>query len=61
MDKKQLKEFIDAMGAMAEMTLIFYRTVIQTGGTSEEATRLTQALIAATLFSGGKKDTSSDQ
>ena len=50
MDKNQLKEFMNAIGAVAETTLIFYRSIIKAGGTQEEATRLTQALIAATIF-----------
>ncbi len=57
MDKNQLKEFMNAIGMIGETTLIFYRSIIEAGGTQEEAMRLTQALIAATLFGGGKKDT----
>lgn len=55
MDKNQLKEFMNAIGAVAETTLIFYRSIIKAGGTQEEATRLTQALISATIF-GSKTD-----
>lgn len=55
MDKNQLKEFMNAIGAVAETTLIFYRSIINAGGTQEEATRLTQALISATIF-GSKTD-----
>lgn len=40
---------------VAETTLIFYRSIIKAGGTQEEATRLTQALISATIF-GSKTD-----
>ena len=50
MDKNQLKEFMNAIGAVAETTLIFYRSIIKAGGTQEEATRLTQTLISATIF-----------
>ena len=50
MDKNQLKEFMNAIGAGAETILIFYRSIVKAGGTQEEATRLTQALIAATIF-----------
>lgn len=50
MDKNQLKEFMNAIGAVAETTLIFYRSIIKAGGTQEEAMRLTQALISATIF-----------
>lgn len=54
MNKEQLKEFINALGTIAEMTLIFYRDVIKAGGTQEEAMRVTQAFISASIF-GGKK------
>lgn len=54
MDKNQLKEFMNAIGMIGETALIFYRSVIEAGGSQEEAMRLTQALIAATLFGGGK-------
>lgn len=47
MDKNQLKEFMNAIGAVAETTLIFYRSIIKAGGT--------QALISATIF-GTKTD-----
>lgn len=57
MDKNQLKEFMNAIGMIGETALIFYRSVVEAGGSQEEAMRLTQALIAATLFGGGKKDT----
>lgn len=57
MDKNQLKEFMNAIGMIGETALIFYRSVVEAGGSQEEAMRLTQALISATLFGGGKKDT----
>lgn len=50
MDKNKLKEFMNAIGTVAETTLIFYRSIIEAGGTQEEAMRLTQAFIAATIF-----------
>lgn len=58
MDKKQLKEFMNAIGAIAETTLIFYRSVIDAGGSQEEAMRLTQALIAGLMFGnkGGQEN-----
>lgn len=54
MDKKQLKEFMTAIGTIAETALVFYRSTLEAGGTQDEAMRLTQALIAAAIFSGGK-------
>lgn len=40
------------------MTKIFYRNVIEAGGTQEEAMRLTQVFIAASILNGnnGKKE-----
>ena len=55
--EQDLKRFIDAIGAMAEMTLVFYRNTLTAGATVEEASHLAQAFIAATLFgNNGKKD-----
>ena len=50
MDENKLREFMNAIGIVAETSLIFYRNVTKAGGTQEEAMRLTQALIAATIF-----------
>lgn len=58
MDEKQLKEFINAIGTVAEITLIFYRDVLKAGGTREEALQLAQAFIAASIYgrNGEKKE-----
>ena len=50
MDKTQLQEFINALGMIAETALVFYRSVLAAKATPEEAIRLTQAFIAATLY-----------
>lgn len=67
MDKRQhsyegtpFKEFMTAIGTIAETALVFYRSALEAGGTQEEAMRLTQALISAALFSGGKKENPND-
>lgn len=52
MDKKKFKEFMEALGTIAETSLIFYRNVLNAGGTQEEAMRLTQAFFAGVLFGG---------
>lgn len=52
MDEKQLKEFFTAIGTLAEMSLLFYRSTIAAKATPEEAMRITQAFIAATLNRG---------
>ena len=50
MDQKQLKEFVNAVGTLAETALLFYRSTIAAQATPEEAMRLTQAFIAASLY-----------
>lgn len=56
MNEKQLKEFFTAIGALAEMALLFYRSSIAAKATPEEAFRITQAFIAAALSGGGKSE-----
>ncbi|MCG4705062.1 hypothetical protein NE547_07220 [Flavonifractor sp. DFI.6.63] len=58
MDKTQLQEFINALGMIAETALVFYRSVLAAKATPEEAIRLTQAFIAATLYGNNKNDNS---
>ena len=50
MDKKQLQEFISAIGSIAETALLFYRSTLAAKATPEEAMRLTQAFIAAIFY-----------
>ena len=49
MDKKknaeQVEQAIQAVGAMAEMGLTFYRAAVGVGADAAEATRLTQAYL----------------
>lgn len=47
MNKKQLQEFISAIGSIAKTALLFYRSTLAAKATPEEAMRLTQAFIAA--------------
>ena len=46
-----LKELLNAIGVLAETSLLFYRDVIQAGASEEEAKFLTQALIRASMTS----------
>lgn len=55
MDERQLKEFFTAIGTLAEMSLLFYRSSVAAKATPEEAMRITQAFIAVAL-NGGKSD-----
>ena len=45
-----VKELVNALGAVAEMSLVFYRDVLNAGATPDEAFKLTQAFIAANIF-----------
>lgn len=46
-----LKKLLNAIGVLAETSLLFYRAVIQAGASEEEAKFLTQALIRASMTS----------
>ena len=54
-NEQDVKKLIDALGAIAEMSLIFYRNVVASGATSDEAFKLTQAFIAANIFSNASR------
>lgn len=49
MDKKQIQNLIEGTGALAEMTVLFYRAALNTGATVQEAQMLTQ-LFLGSLF-----------
>lgn len=53
--KDQVEMLKGAIGATAEMELLFYRATIQVGATMEEALKLTQAYLAA-MIHGNNKD-----
>ena len=56
MDPKERVEALkSALGATAEMSLLFFRATIQVGATMEEALKLTQAYLAA-MIHGNNKD-----
>lgn len=56
MDQKERVEALkSAIGATAEMSLLFYRATIAAGATMEEALKLTQAYLAA-MIHGNNKD-----
>jgi len=54
MDK--LREMINALGALAEMALVFYRSAIQAQATPDEAKTLTIAYMEALMRTGQKQD-----
>lgn len=43
MEKDKIDEVRQSVGAMAEMSLIFFRAAVGSGASMEEALRLTQA------------------
>lgn len=53
--KEQVEMLKGAIGATAEMALIFYRATIASGATMEEALKITQAYLAA-MIHGNNKD-----
>ncbi len=65
MDKKksaeQVEQAIQAVGAMAEMGLTFYRAAVGVGADVAEATGLTQANFAAMLFGNQQKPPESEE
>lgn len=57
---EQMKELVNAIGVIAETSLLYYRTIVGAGATPEEAVRLTQAYIAALMFGGTGQKKSDD-
>lgn len=47
-------ELMDAIGALAEMSLLFYKATINAGATEEQANILITALLRASLQKNGK-------
>ena len=54
MNNDAVKELLNAVGALAEMSLFFYIAAINSGATSEEACVLVQSLIFASIH--GKRE-----
>lgn len=50
MEKDKIEELRQGVGAMAEMSLIFFRAVLGSGASMEEALRLTQAFVSAQIY-----------
>ena len=47
MNNDAVKELLNAVGALAEMSLTFYRAAINSGATREEASVLVKSFISA--------------
>ena len=55
MNNKSVKELLNALGAVAEMALSFYRAVLDAGATKEESFVLLQSFISV-FICGNKKE-----
>lgn len=49
MNNEDLKKFIDSIGAIAEMTLLYYKASIKAGASIPEAYILTRAFVEVML------------
>ena len=58
MNNDAVKELLNAVGALAEMSLNFYRAVLNAGATREEAFVVLQSFISASM--GGNKEESNE-
>ena len=59
MNNKAVKELLNALGAVAEMSLNFYRAALNAGATKEEAIVLLQSFVY--VFIHGNKRAESDE
>ena len=59
MNNDAVKELLNAVGALAEMSLNFYRAVLNAGATREEAFVLLQSFIYASIH-GNKEESNED-
>ena len=59
--KEQMEQLRNALGATADMSLIFYRAALGAGATLEEAMKLNQAYIGALLFNQNKQPPESEE
>lgn len=61
MEKDKVEELRQSVGAMAEMSLIFFRAALGSGASMEEALRLTQVFISAQIYGGQKNEAESQE
>ena len=59
MNNDTVKELLNAVGALAEMSLNLYRAVLNAGATREEAFVLLQSFISASIH-GNKEKSNED-
>lgn len=56
-----LSKFIQSVGAMAEMTAIFYNALLEAGLSEDVAVTLTAKMIGEMIGSGGSKSKEDEQ
>ena len=59
MNNDAVRELLNAVGALAEMSLYFYRALLNAGTTKEEAFVLFQSFISASIH-GSKEGSDED-
>ena len=59
MNNDAVRKILDSIGALAEMSLNFYRAVLNAGATREEAFVLLQSFISASIH-GNKEESDED-
>lgn len=59
MNNDAVIELLNAVGALAEMSLNFYRALLDAGATKKEAVVLLQSFISATIH-GNKEESDED-
>lgn len=55
-----VKELLNAVGAVAEMSLNFYRAVLNAGATKEEAVVLLKSFISAFIYGSKRGEVNED-
>ena len=59
MNNDAVKELLNAVGALAEISLNFYRAVLNAGATKKESFVLVQSFISASIH-GNKEESDED-
>ena len=60
MNNDSVKELLNAVGAVAEMSLNFYRAILNAGATKEEAAVLLQSFISAFIYGSKRGEVNED-
>lgn len=60
MNNDSVRELLNALGAVAEMSLSFYRAVLNAGATKEESVVLLQSFISVFIHGNKKEEIDED-